>query len=102
NEIKFLAGASAVRQIEDAASKGVFILRNYCGPMKLTIRGICSYWNLNRDIFKRRVWNILLGHSDHSMNEPRYLAPFHEARLGAILDRNQKSNNSTTKDDFIT
>src|SRR4051794_7427347 len=100
-ELKYLSAHSELRDMIDKIDKAVYIMRHYAGEVKFTLRGICDYYDLNRDTLQARVWSTLLGYTEHTVKKPRYLALIHEARLADILDQNQKQNNSTSKDELL-
>ena len=35
-------------------------------------------YTYTRNTLQKRLWSILLGHTTHSVNEPRYLSPKHD------------------------
>jgi hypothetical protein len=100
-EIKLMAGESELRDLVDKVDKAVYILRNYSGEVKLTVRGVCDYFKITRDRCRNRMWSILLGYTEHTVDKPRYLAPVHESRLANILDLNNRKNNSSIKDELL-
>ncbi len=99
-ELKRLAALSEIRAAGDDLDKAVCILRTYVGEVKLTKRGICSYFSVSRMALRRRLWSILLGYNQHVKSKNRYLSTKWELHLSDLIDSSRNSGNSVTIDEL--
>ncbi len=100
-ELQHLSVLQEVRAFTDPLDKAVYILRNYSGDIKLTKRGISSYWKFEKKRLKKRLWTTLLGHDVPPNTKLPYLAPKHEADLSELIDLSNKKLDSKTYDEVM-
>ena len=101
SELKLIVAEGELRQYQDPYDKAVHIILNYVGDVKLTQRGICQYFDLDRKRLKRRVWQHLIGFNHEVTTKQPYLAPKHEADLAGIIDISHKKLDSKTIDEVL-
>jgi len=102
NELKYLVATSQVKELIDPATKAAFIVLNYIGELKLSKRSIARYFNISRNLLKKRIWSMLCGHTTHDKNKSRYLAPCYEEELASMIDERNKNLRSATIEEVKT
>ena len=100
-ELRNLCLDAEMRVLNDDADKAVHVLLNYTGNVYLSQTSICDYFNISRNTLKKRLWSTLLGHTDHSVKNPRYLALCHEQDLYNITKIRGEKRDSVTDDELL-
>ena len=89
-ELHDICTTGEIRLISDKTDKAVYILCHDIGEKKIPKETICEYFEITRNTLQKRLWSTLLGHTKHSVKEPRYLSPKHERELADQLDLDNK------------
>jgi len=100
-ELTRLKGLQQIRDLYDNITRAAFILINYCGEYKFSIRQLSRSFKVNRRSIERRVLRILEGHTTHDCKKTRYLSEFHESCLAEILRQSEDKRESISDEEVF-